>query len=92
MAIDKEFLVNVDHISNPVQKPIEKYKNHPSVKAISEIQDKNTFNFSYLSLDEIKKEINNLNTRKTCQDTNILTKIVQGNFDIQGVPKKKRTF
>ena len=82
MAIGKEFLVNVDHISDPVQKAIEKYKNHPSVKAISEKYDKNTFSFTYVSLDEIKKEIKSLNTKKACQDTDIPTKILQGNFAI----------
>ena len=82
LAIDKEFLVNVDHISDPVQKAIEKYKNHPIVKAISEKYDKNTFSFTYVSLDEIKKEIKSLNTKKACQDTDIPTKILQGNFAI----------
>ena len=70
LAIDIEFLVNVDHIGDPVQKAIEKYKNHPSVKAISEKYE-NTFSFRYVSLDEIKKEIKNLNTMKACQDTDI---------------------
>ena len=79
LVIDNEFLVNADHIGDPVQKAIEKYKNHPSVKAISEKCDKNTFSFRYVSLDEIKKEIKNLNTKKACQDTDIPTKIVQEN-------------
>ena len=82
MVIDNEFLVNVDHIGDPVQKAFEKYKNHPSVKAISEKCDKNTFSFRYVSPDEIKKEIKNLNTKKACQDTDIPTKIVQENSEI----------
>ena len=41
LVIGNEFLVNADHIGDPVQKAIEKYKNHPSVKAISEKYDKN---------------------------------------------------
>ena len=82
LVINNEFLVNDDHIGDPVQKAIEKHKNHPSVKAISEKYDKNTFSFRYVSLDEIKKEIKNLNTNKACQDTDIPTKIVQENSDI----------
>ena len=66
LVIDNEFLVNVDHIEDPVQKAIAKYKNHPSVKAISEKHDKNTFSLRYVSLEEIKKEIENLNTKKAC--------------------------
>ena len=82
LGIDKKFLVNVDHISDPVQKAIQKYQNHPSVKAISEKYDKNTFSFKSVSLDEIKKEIKNLDTKKACQDTDLPTKIIQENFDI----------
>ena len=82
LVTDNEFLVNADHIGDPVQKAIEKYKNHLSVKAISEKYDKNTFSFRYVSLDEIKKEINNLSTKKACQDTDIPTKLVQENSDV----------
>ena len=82
LVIDNEFLVNADHIGDPVQNAIKKYKNHPSVKAISVKYDKNTFSFRYVSLDEIKKEIKNLNTMKACQDTDIPTKIVQENSDV----------
>ena len=82
LVIDNEFLVNVDHIGDPVQKALEKYKNHPSVKAVSEKYDKITFSFRYVSLDEIKKETINLNTKKACQDTDIPTKVVQENSDI----------
>ena len=82
LVIGNEFLINADHIGDPVQKAIEKYKNHPSVKAISEKYDKNTFSFRYVSLDEIKKEIKNLNTKKACQDTDIPSKIGKENSDI----------
>ena len=56
------------------KKLLKKYKNHPSVKAISEKYDKNTFSFRYVTFDEIKIEIKNLNTKKACQDTDIPTK------------------
>ena len=55
LAIDEDLLENVNHISDPVLRAIEKYKNHPSVKAISEKYIKNTFSFEHVSLDEIKK-------------------------------------
>ena len=69
-------------LGDSVQKAIEKYKNHTSVKAISDKYDKNTFSLTYVPLDEIKKDIKNLNTKKACQDTDIPTKIVQENSDI----------
>ena len=55
LAIDEDLLENVNHISDPVLRAIEKYKNHPSVKAISEKYNRNTFSFEHASLDEIKK-------------------------------------
>ena len=82
LAIDDDYLVSVDHITDPVLKAIEKYKNHPSVKKISDKYDKNSFSFHHVSLDEIKKEIQNLDTKKACQDTDIPTKIINKNFDI----------
>ena len=77
LAIDEDLLENVNHISDPVLRAIEKYKNHPSVKAISEKYNKNTFSFKHVSLDEIKKKILNLDVKKACQDTDIPTKIIR---------------
>ena len=57
LAIDEDLLENVNHISDPVLRAIEKYKNHPSVKAISEKYNENTFNFEHVSLDEIIKKL-----------------------------------
>lgn len=82
LAIDENLLHNVDHIWDPVLKAIEKYKNHPSVKAIAQKYDQNTFKFKNISLDEIKREIRNLDINKACQDTDIPTKIIKENSDI----------
>ena len=82
LAIDEDLLENVNHISDPVLRAIEKYKNHPSVKAISEKYNKNTFSFEHVSLDEIKNNILNLDVKKACQDTDIPTKIIRENCDI----------
>ena len=49
LAIDEYLLENVDYISHPVLRAIEKYKNHRSVKAISEKYNKNTFSFEHVS-------------------------------------------
>ena len=40
LAIDEDLLENVNHISDPVLRAIEKYKYHPSVKSISEKYNK----------------------------------------------------
>ena len=64
LAIDEDLLENVDHIRNPITKATEKYKNHPSVKLISEKYDKNIFSFEYISFEQIEKEIRKLDTKK----------------------------
>ena len=84
LGIDKDFIENVDHIGDPVLKAIEKYKNHPSIKVISEKYNKNTFSFNYVTLDEVIKEIKNLDSSKACQDTDIPTKILMENSDLFG--------
>ena len=82
LAIDEDLVVNVDHIDDPVLKAIEKFKFHPSILAISEKYEKNTFRFHAVSYEEILKEIKNLDTGKACQDTDIPTKILKLNADI----------
>ena len=82
LAIDEDLIENVDHIDDPVLKAIEKFKYHPSILAISEKYDKNTFSFQPVSYEDILKELNNLNISKACQDTDIPIKIVRLNSDI----------
>ena len=50
-----------------VEKAIIKYKNHNSIKAITERMEKlgkPTFNFKFISHEETEKEINNLKSKK----------------------------
>ena len=82
LAIDEDLIENVDHIDDPVLKAIEKFKYHPSILAISEKYDKNTFSFQPVSYEDILKELNNLNISKACQDTDIPTRIVRLNSEI----------
>ena len=70
-------------ISDPVLKVIIKYRSHPSIKAIKEQCNTNLyFSFSQIGHDEIMKELNNLDTNKTIQNTDIPTKLIKENSDI----------
>ena len=70
-------MCKANNIKDPVSKAIEKYKKHGSIKAgISK------FVWEKLSYDEMLHEIKQLNTRKTCQDTDIPQKIVKMSTDI----------
>ena len=71
------------NISDPVLKAIIKYRSHPSIKAIKEQCNTNLyFSLSQLGHDEIMKELNNLDTNKAIQNTDIPTKLIKENSDI----------
>ena len=62
---------------------IMKYRSHPSIIAISEKCNSGfCFRFSNVEYSEIIKEINNLKTNKSTQDTDIPTKLIKDNLDI----------
>ena len=64
-------------INNPVLKSILKYKDHRSIKAIEKISKLNSlFKFCNVEKGEILYEIVNLNAWKSCQDTDVPTKII----------------
>ena len=70
-------------INDPVLKSIPKYKDHPSIKAIKKISKlNNLFKFSNVEKREVLNEIVNLDASKSCQDTDVPTKIIKDNAHI----------
>ena len=67
--------VNPDQFEDPVLKANEKYKCHPSTKAIKEKNLNKTFIFQTISRSDIKKEILRLDNSKAIQESDIPTKI-----------------
>ena len=64
---------------------IVKYKNHPSIKAITgrmEKLGKPTFNFKFTSHEETEKEGNNLKIKKASQRSDIPLINIKENLDI----------
>ena len=62
-----------------------KYKNHPSIKAITdriEKLGKPNFNFKSSFHEETEKEVNNLKIKKASQKSDIPLKIIKENVDI----------
>ena len=62
-----------------VEMAITKYKNHPSIKAITSRMErlgKPTFNFKFTSHEETEKEVNNLKIKKASQKSYIPLKII----------------
>ena len=68
-----------------VEMAIIKYKNHPSIKAITDRMEKlgkSTFNFKFTSHEETENEVNNLKIKKASQKSDITLKIIKENVDI----------
>ena len=68
-----------------VEMAIIKYKNHPSIKAITDRMEKlgkPTFNLKFTSREETGKEVNNLKIKKALQKSDIPPTIVTENVDI----------
>ena len=71
------------NISNPILKAIAKYRNHFSIKAIKRVSNlKDLFTSDIVDREKILKEINSLDHTKTCQESDVPTKIIKENTDI----------
>ena len=62
--LDKRYLCNASNISDPIEKAIQKYKNHPSIsivkKMVSTVNKNNKFSFEPITADNISQQIKRL--------------------------------
>ena len=82
ITVSGDIPYEANNIKDPVLKAIEKYKKHPRIKAIAGIRENDNFILEKSSDKEILHEINQLDTRKACKDTDVPSKIIQVNSDI----------
>ena len=76
-------LTDVIEETNPVLKAIKKYKNHPSILRIkSSFKHPKVFLFKYFNVEDVKREINNLKSKKATPKCDIPVKILKWNSDI----------
>ena len=79
----EDLLCDVSDINDPVERAIQKYKNHPSIQMIKETFDSSkTFSFDLVSSDTFFKEIVSLDTKKATHSNDVPTKIVKANADL----------
>ena len=70
-------------INHATLRAIMKYRNHPSVLTILDnYKNSYVFTFSHVTKEKVLKEIGNLDTTKSSQDTDNPTKIIKQNLDI----------
>ena len=75
----------VNELEDPILKAIEKYKNHPSIRAINTKGPFGTFSFSEINREEVMKEIQSLDTNKASQESDIPIKLIKQNLDLFSV-------
>ena len=73
----------MEHILDPLEKIIEKFKQHPSIIAtVKHKPNEPNFSFSGVVKQSIESLIKTLDSSKTVQKDNIPTKIIKENMDI----------
>ena len=82
ITVSVKFLFEANNMKHPVLKSIEKYKKHPSIKAIAGLSKNDNFILEKVSYEEMLHETKQLHTIKACQDTDVPLKIVKMNSDI----------
>ena len=76
-------LTDVIEETNPVLKAIKKYKNHSSILRIKRSsKHPKVFSFKYFNVEDVQREINNLNSKKATPKGDIPVKILKWNSDI----------
>ena len=69
--------------TDPVLKAIKKYKNHPSILQIkSSFKYPKVFSFKYFNVEDVKREIINISSKKATPKGDIPVKILKWNSDI----------
>ena len=83
IAIDETLLNDTSDCSDPVEKAIRKYENHPSILMISQKITKKNFSSKLVRKEKIMKELEKLGNKKAsqCLD-NIPTRIIKENTDL----------
>ena len=83
--VDKRYLCDASNISDPTEKAIQNYKNHPSIsiikKTIFTVDKNNKFFFELITADDISREIKRLDINKATQESDIPKKLVK-RFDL----------
>ena len=73
-----------NNISHPIFRAILKYRNHPSIVAIKNLNKGSRFDSCRVGDQDVIKEIKKLSTRKAIQYTDLPIKILKENSDIFG--------
>ena len=79
MPTNQEFEYSDSPEEDPLLRAIGKYQNHPSIKLIKSKNKSQTFKFSEINIDEIKKATENLDSKKVSQKSDMNANITRKN-------------
>ena len=83
LECDSEHLHDVSNETDPIERAIKKFKNHPSIVNINRNIPKTTnFEFSQIDIDSIKKMIDDLDSSKSGKFGGIPTNCLKGVSDV----------
>ena len=83
IKVKDDLLCDASNLNDPVERAIQKYKNHPSIQTIKETFDNDKiFSFNLVSPGNIFKEIVSLYTKKSTHSNDEPTKTVKANEDL----------
>ena len=93
--VDERYLCDASSISDPIEKAIQKYKNHPNIsiikKMVSTVDKNNTFSIDPITADAISQQIKLLDINTATQESDIPTKL-EKRFDNLIVDYLKKKF
>ena len=82
---ENKFIINsADHIVDPIERAIFKYKNHPSILEIRARVQGQSFKFYNVTKEDLLREINFLKPNKANTSNSIPVKNLKENIDITG--------
>ena len=79
MPTNQEFEYSDSPEEDPLLRALGKYQNHPSIKLIKSKNKSQTFKFSEINIDEIKKATENLDSKKVSQKSDMNANITRKN-------------
>ena len=83
IKVKDDLLCDASNLNDPVERAIQKYKNHPSIQTIKETFDNDKiFSSNLVSPGNIFKEIVSLDTKKSTHSNDEPTKTVKANEDL----------
>ena len=77
--VDERYLCDASSISDPIEKAIQKYKNHPNIsiikKMVSTVDKNNKFSIDPITADDILQQIKRVDINTATQESDIPTKL-----------------